>query len=155
MKPPDPVQARPVITTLSERQAREFLASGHVGRMAVARGNRISIWPLHYVYHDGWIYGRTSSGNKLEMTGPEWWPVAFEVDDVRGLFDWTSVVVHGGFYVLDPHRHWQRGAYETALEVLRTLVPETGTAADPFPARSVYFRIAVQEIEGRSATPPD
>lgn len=144
----------PTVVALDEPEALEFLAGRNVGRLAIARANRVSIWPIHYAYHDGWIYGRTSQGRKLEMTGPEWWPVAFEVDEVRGMFDWTSVVVHGGFYVLNPSRHWQRAAYETAVEQMRQLLPETLTDTDPTPARVVFFRIAVQEIEGRRATPP-
>lgn len=39
------------------------------------------------------------------------------------------------------------------VELLRSLVPATLTAEDPAPHRQVLFRIAVQEVTGREATP--
>jgi hypothetical protein len=96
-----------------------------VGRIAYARGTRLDIEPIHYVYSEGWLYGRTSRGAKLDITGESWWPVAFEVDEVDGPFDWRSVVVHGGFYTLRPEERWQQEDYDRALERLRALMPET------------------------------
>ena len=50
------------------------------------------------------------------------------------LRDWRSVVVHGGFYTLSPNgATWERKEYERAVELLRTLIPETFTPADPTP----------------------
>lgn len=130
-----------------------MLSRNHVGRMAYARGGHIDIEPVHYVYANGWLYGRTSPGRKLEMTGTDWWPVAFEVDEVEDLFRWRSVVVHGGFYTLDPAGSvWEREEAAKAITLLRTLIPETFTDADPVPFRRVLFRIAVQEVSGRTAS---
>ena len=143
----------PEIRKLTEDEAIEILERNRVGRLALARANRVDIAPIHYVYHDGWLYGRTSPGTKLEMAGPDWWPVAFEVDEVEGLFDWRSVVVHGGFYALDPERAGQAEAYQTALEQVRRIMPDALTDQDPVPERSVLFRIAVQEVDGRRSEP--
>jgi uncharacterized protein len=80
--------------------------------------------------------------------------VAFEVDEIHALFRWRSVVVHGGFYTMSPdHGEWEREQWEEAVRVLRRLVPETFTDADPTPFRNVVFRIAVQEVSGRAAEP--
>lgn len=144
----------PQIRRMEREEIHALLARNHVGRMAYARGTLIDIEPLHYVYSGGWLYGRTSRGAKIEVTGDSWWPVAFEVDEIAGLFDWRSVVVHGGFYTLDPERSaWEQGEWESAVEILRTLIPETLTESDPTPHRSVVFRIAVQEVSGRAAEP--
>jgi nitroimidazol reductase NimA-like FMN-containing flavoprotein (pyridoxamine 5'-phosphate oxidase superfamily) len=91
------------------------------------------------------------------MTGGGWWPVAFEVDEVEDLHRWRSVVVHGGFYSLDPEGpSWERAELEKAIEILRTLIPATFTEEDPTPTRTVVFRIGVQEVSGRaSGTPQD
>jgi nitroimidazol reductase NimA-like FMN-containing flavoprotein (pyridoxamine 5'-phosphate oxidase superfamily) len=116
----------------------------------------VDIEPLHYVYHDGWLYGRTSHGAKLDVTGTTWWPVAFEVDEVEELFRWRSVVVHGGFYTVaddgvESHaEEWRRG-----IELLRMLVPDTFAEGDPVGFRTVVFRMAVQEVTGREAVPGD
>ena len=147
---------KPVIRALEKAGCLEILARNHVGRMAYARDNRVEIEPIHYVYSDGWIYGRTSEGKKLEMTGLSWHPVAFEVDEVEGLFQWRSVVVHGGFYTI-PYwdTDWEAKEWRHGIELLRTLVPETFQADDPAPTRRIMFRIAVQEITGREALPAD
>jgi len=150
MSQPNP----PHVRTLSRDECVAILGRNHVGRIAYAWENHVDIEPLHYVYHDGWLYGRTSHGTKIEATGTTWAPVAFEVDEVEELFRWRSVVVHGGFYTLaddgvQVHAdEWRRG-----IELLRTLLPETLTDADPVAFRTVVFRMAVQEVTGREAVP--
>lgn len=144
---------RPRFRALDRAEIEAVLTRNHVGRIAYARGNRIDVEPIHYVYRGGWIYGRTSYGAKLEATGENWWPVAFEVDEVEDLFRWRSVVVHGGFYTLPPEGPGEER--ERAVEALRTLLPETLTPDDPVPFRDVLFRIAVQEVTGREAVPQD
>ena len=79
--------APPIFRQIDNAQCLEILGRNHVGRIAYARQNQIDIEPVHYIYSDGWIFGRTSKGRKMEMTGYSWWPVAFEVDEVDGLFD--------------------------------------------------------------------
>jgi nitroimidazol reductase NimA-like FMN-containing flavoprotein (pyridoxamine 5'-phosphate oxidase superfamily) len=146
----------PRFRTLDREHCIEILARNHVGRIAYAWKNHVDIEPLHYVYHDGWLYGRTSHGAKIEATGTTWWPVAFEVDEVEDLFRWRSVVVHGGFYTVgddgvEVHADdWRRG-----IELLRTLIPETFAEGDPVAFRTIVFRMAVQEVTGREAVPGD
>jgi uncharacterized protein len=144
--------AVPSFRELSRSEIDALLARNNVGRMAYARGSHIDIEPIHYVYANGWLYGRTSPGRKLDVAAREWWPVAFEVDEVDDLFRWRSAVVHGGFYTLDPKgATWEREEAQKAIDLLRTLEPETFTAEDPAPDRTVLFRIAVQEVSGRAA----
>ena len=143
---------KPHLRPMTTDEIHEMLARNNVGRIAYAKGSSIDIEPIHYVYSDGWLYGRTSRGTRLRRTGETWWPVAFEIDEVEGLLDWRSVVIHGGFYTLSPTgSQWEREAYDHAIEVLRTLIPETFTPEDPTPFRTVIFRIAVQEVTGRAA----
>lgn len=145
---------KPLIRELDRAECEAILARNHVGRLAYARGNHIDIEPLHYVYSDGWIYGRTSEGRKIETTGYTWWPIVFEVDEVEALFRWRSVVVHGGFYSLPGKgMDWQVEEWQRGVELLRTLIPETFTDDDPVAFRTILFRISVQEISGRSAIP--
>jgi uncharacterized protein len=147
---------RSMFRTLSPDVCREILSRNQVGRLAYARGNRVDIQPVSYVFADDWLYGRTSPGAKLEMIGGGWWPVAFEVDEIDSLFCWRSVVVHGGFYTLpeggtpSDQQEWEKG-----VEVLRRLSPEIFTPDDPVPDRNVVFRIAVQELSGKEAVPED
>lgn len=77
--------------------------------------------------------------------------VALEVDEVKGPFDWCSVVVHGALYRLTRDTHKEEEIAH-AVELLRSVVPETGTEDDPTPSRKILFRIHVDEIRGRAAS---
>ena len=139
----------PQFSDLSEAKSRALLASKHVGRLAFSLHDKVDIQPVGYVFDDGWILGRTQVGSKLATLAHHPW-CAFEVDDVRGMFDWDSVVARGSFYILDPELGSSE-RYERALEVLRKIVPETFSANDPTPERAILFGIYVQEMTGRCA----
>lgn len=144
----------PRFRELTPEEIEAVLTRNHVGRLAYAWQNHVDIEPLHYVYDDGWIYGRTSHGGKLDRTGYTWAPVAFEVDEIEGMFRWRSVVVHGGFYTIpEDGAAWEQAEWKRGVELLRRLIPQTFTEADPVAFRTVLFRIAVQDATGREATP--
>jgi len=140
----------PSFRDLSPEEAVAVLARNDFGRLAFTMHNRVDVQPLHYVYDDGWLYGRTRAGAKIETLRRNQW-VAFEVDEVAGPFDWHSVVAHGGFYLLSP-AGTGRPTWDHAVTQLRRLVPQTLTDDDPVPFRTIVFRIAVQELTGRAAS---
>ena len=145
--------AGPTFRALSHVECDALLARNHVGRIAFAFRDRIDITPIHYVYEAGWLFGRTSEGAKLSTIAHNIW-VAFEVDEIRGVFDWASVVVHGTFHRIDlggSPREQAAGA--RAIHLLRAIVPETFEADDPVAFRTVLFRIAIGEVSGREARP--
>ena len=127
--------ALPNIVELSGEEITALLARNRVGRIAYAMHDRVDIEPLHYVYSEGWIYARTSRGTKYSMLERNKW-VAFEVDEVVSLFDWRSVVVHGGVYTLLPDENPEsRAVFDHALVLLRRLLPSTFREDDPVPFR--------------------
>jgi nitroimidazol reductase NimA-like FMN-containing flavoprotein (pyridoxamine 5'-phosphate oxidase superfamily) len=133
--------------TLDESNA--LLTSKNVGRIAFTLHDRVDIEPINYVSDGVWIFGRTSKGAKLATLLHDPW-CAFEVDEIRDLFDWSSVVVKGTFYLLDPEIG-SPDTYQRAEALLRKLVPGTFSAHDPAPHRDIVFGIFVREITGRSA----
>jgi nitroimidazol reductase NimA-like FMN-containing flavoprotein (pyridoxamine 5'-phosphate oxidase superfamily) len=139
-----------VFRDLSRDEMIALLTRAHVGRVAFTLHDRVNIQPVHYVYHDGWLYGRTSPGTKLSTIVHQPW-VAVEVDEVHDMFDWSSVVVHGKFDVLDATWH-QPEAIQRAVALMRYVIPESLTAADPVPFRTVLFRIYANEMTGRACT---
>jgi uncharacterized protein len=142
----------PTFSELDPAACHVLLERNHVGRLAFSHGGRVDVQPVHYVLRDGWIYGRTSLGEKLQFLAHNW-SVAFEVDEIHALFEWRSVVVHGGFYMLSPNgAPMEASRWQKALEALRSLVPETLTDNDPVPFRNKLFGIAVQSVTGREAT---
>src|SRR5690349_15736001 len=82
----------PTFRELPRDECDALLARNHVGRVAFSFHDRVDLEPVHYVYAEGWIHGRTAPGAKVAVLRHHPW-VAFEVDEVEGLFDWQSVVV--------------------------------------------------------------
>lgn len=142
----------PQFRELDEKECHALLSRQQVGRLAFAHKDRGDIEPIHYVHDDGWIYGRTAPGTKLEVVTRNRW-VAFEVDEVEALFEWRSVVVKGGFYFLrNDGSEEETATYDAAVKILRRLIPETLTPEDPMPDRVILWRIHIDEITGRAST---
>lgn len=142
----------PTFRELTRAEIEEVLARNNVGRIAFTLHDRVDIEPINYVFDAGWIYGRTSHGTKLYTIAHHRW-VAFEVDEVKDLFEWRSVVVKGAFYVVEPDTSVsQDPAFAHGVGLLRSLIPHTLTANDPTPFRNSVFRIHLDEVTGRAAT---
>lgn len=148
---PDPPR-QPTFRELSRDESEQLLARKHVGRVAFSFHDRVDIEPIHYVFDNGWIYTRTSQGTKLATMAHHQW-VAFEVDEVEGMFDWQSVVVKGACYLLDADTSLHHDpAFARGVELLRALLPETLTSRDPVPFRHAILRIHLDEVTGRAAS---
>lgn len=143
----------PVFHDLSRAECEALLTSQHVGRMAFAFRNRVDVEPVHFVYRNGWIYGRTQSGTKLAVLAHHPW-VAFEVDEVEALFSWRSVVVHGRVEFPTAERGpREQQKLEEARQAFQSLLPTAFTEDDPTPYRDVVFAMAVDDMTGRGARP--
>jgi nitroimidazol reductase NimA-like FMN-containing flavoprotein (pyridoxamine 5'-phosphate oxidase superfamily) len=143
---------RPAFRSLDRAEIDALLGRHSVGRLAYVEGHGAQIEPIHYVFEDGWIFGRTQPGSKLTALAHRPW-VAFEVDEVDGLFDWRSVVVRGGIHFYAPDdAPPQRAQYDRALAAIRRLVPAALTAEDPVPDRVVIFGLHADDASGRAAT---
>jgi nitroimidazol reductase NimA-like FMN-containing flavoprotein (pyridoxamine 5'-phosphate oxidase superfamily) len=144
-------RARPPRTvTLSRAQCMKLLARNHVGRLAYTFRDAVDIVPLHYAYEDEWIYVRTSGPKLAKLRHHRW--VAFEVDEIFAMYDWSSVVVHGAVYLLD-RSSVVTDTWETAVRVLQRHFPDAFTDRDPVPFRTAVFRIHVDSVSGRRTTP--
>ena len=143
---------RPTFSELPRHDCETLLRRNHVGRLAFSFHDRVDIEPISYVFADQWLYGRTSPGTKLATVRHHPW-VAFEVDEIEGLYDWRSVIVHGVVNLPDGNGSpSDQEAYESTLGLIRNLVPLALAAGDPTPERQVLFRIHVDEKTGRAAT---
>lgn len=142
---------KPTFGELGEEEMHAILARNQVGRIAYTFHDAVNIEPIHYVWADGVIYGRTAPGAKLRTIEHHRW-VAFEVDEFEGLYDWRSVVVRGSVYVTqEGGSDTQRATHARALARLRTVVPELLTPDDPAPFRTVLFWIQPDRLTGRTA----
>jgi nitroimidazol reductase NimA-like FMN-containing flavoprotein (pyridoxamine 5'-phosphate oxidase superfamily) len=141
-----------VFRELPRDEIEAMLLRNKVGRIAFTYHDRVDIQPIHYIYDRGWLYGRTSEGDKISTLQHNQW-IAFEVDEVTDTFDWRSLVIHGSLWILHP-----RGSpraeelWAKAAELVAKIVPGALTDHDPVPFRQTLFRIAVSDVRGREAT---
>ena len=142
----------PTIRQLARHEADAILERNHVGRVAFTFHDRVDIEPINYVFADNWLYGRTSHGAKLGVLAHHQW-VAFEVDEVAGLFEWRSIVIKGTFEIIPADLTTEHApVYTRALELLRRLAPDAWQEHDRVAFRNVLFRIHVDEVNGREST---
>jgi nitroimidazol reductase NimA-like FMN-containing flavoprotein (pyridoxamine 5'-phosphate oxidase superfamily) len=117
---------------LSEEDCWDLLAMESVGRVAVAFGGQVDIFPVNYGLDGTGILFRTNAGRK--MNGALSGEVAFEVDNIDPIAKagW-SVVVHG-----------------EARDITRFDGPERQRAAQAWTGpKDFIFRIAPRSITGR------
>ena len=136
---------------MSNREMAVVLSRNQVGRIAYHGDGRLELVPVHYVYAEGAIIGRTSLGTKYLswLTRDQ---VVFEVDESQGLYDWRSVITRGRVRILTPQGSPdERAAWNEAVAALRRLTDGAMTERDPTPHRSVVFVIAPTQMTGRLA----
>ncbi|MBI2408272.1 MAG: pyridoxamine 5'-phosphate oxidase family protein [Gemmatimonadetes bacterium] len=144
----------PTFRILSHAECIALLAAHHVGRIAFGYFGRVDIQPIHYVWDDGFVYGRTRDGSKLRAISAVK-QVAFEVDDVAAMYDWRSVVVKGPLELLTIESDGAaegNSAWSHGVALLRRIVPDAFTALDPTPERTTLFRIRAEQLTGRAAS---
>ena len=147
-----PQSGEPVFRELSREESEALLSRNYVGRLAFSLENWVDIRPLHYVYQDGWIFGRTAPGEKLQVLRHHMW-VAFEVDEISGMLDWESAIARGTFYVLrDEGSEHDLRLHRRGLEAVRKLFPNALTDLDELPFRNELFGISIDSLTGRSCS---
>ncbi|GAA4731172.1 pyridoxamine 5'-phosphate oxidase family protein [Actinomycetospora chibensis] len=117
--------------------------------------------PISYAYGDGCVYGHCAGGKKLDLmrARPE---VCVEVEDVRGLTDWRSVIAQGRFEELSGDQA------DEAMQLLmrrfrrerpsRTALPDDGHGTTDHghgagTGAPVLYRIRLHSRTGRGETP--
>jgi nitroimidazol reductase NimA-like FMN-containing flavoprotein (pyridoxamine 5'-phosphate oxidase superfamily) len=81
---------------LSEVQIEQLLHSQLVGRIGCHADQLTYVVPISYAYDGNYVYAHTHEGKKLEMMrkNPN---VCFEVDILKDLSEWQSVIAYGEF----------------------------------------------------------
>ncbi|MGZ6480508.1 MAG: pyridoxamine 5'-phosphate oxidase family protein [Bdellovibrionales bacterium] len=131
---------------LGPRDIKEVLEScqnGHLGCWAHGEGYVV---PITYVYSNGWIYGHTREGKKIEMmrTNPD---VCLQVEEMKSRTEWRSVIAWGKFHELKNER---------AAEAMRVMIMKVGGSASSLESdfasileESIIYGIEITKSTGR------
>jgi uncharacterized protein len=84
-----------MIGTLMASEIDDLLGNQVVERIGCYVNNRVHVVPVSYAYHAGSVYVHSYEGLKLEAMrlNPD---ACFEVDDLRDMGNWQSVIAWAG-----------------------------------------------------------
>lgn len=141
---------------LRSQQVEELLKNQIVGRIGCHADGETYIVPISYAYDGTYIYCHTQEGKKIDMIRKNK-RVCFEVDEMKDMANWKSVVVQGEFQELtDPQQ--RNAAMKTLLNryfpIVSSVTIHLGKhwpfySDDTADINGIVFRIAVKEKSGR------
>lgn len=142
---------------LSAREIEDILKSSVVGRIGCCAQQKMYVVPVTYIYDGEYIIGNTVEGMKINLLrqNPE---CCFEVDIVKDLANWQSVIAWGTFEELKGDE--AEKSLQKLLSKLEPLVPgETSHPQRMGPSSSeristygknpIIYRIRLTEKSGR------
>jgi uncharacterized protein len=139
---------------LDAKQIDEVLRSEILGRIGCVANGWPYIVPVTYVYDGEYVYVHSAEGMKLRAMHDN--PlVCFEVEQIRGMSNWRTVVMRGHFEDLG-HDDEERamGMLEARLSQLDTSASAQLTNQEDVHRREgfhrpVLFRIRLEDRSGR------
>jgi nitroimidazol reductase NimA-like FMN-containing flavoprotein (pyridoxamine 5'-phosphate oxidase superfamily) len=145
---------RVMLGELDEEQIDLVLSSEIIGRLGCIAYGRPYIVPITYVYDGRAIYAQSAEGMKLQAMreNPE---VCLEVEQVRSMANWRTVVVRGRFEeLLSDEEARALALLATRLHRIETsatarLVQHEDIVRRERLRRPILFRIRVEERTGR------
>jgi nitroimidazol reductase NimA-like FMN-containing flavoprotein (pyridoxamine 5'-phosphate oxidase superfamily) len=147
-----------VIQDMTITECHSLLSRTRLGRVGCARNNQPYVVPIYFVFEKPFLYGFTTLGQKVEWMRLNPF-VCIEVDDVEDTDQWMSVVAFGHYEELPdtPGRNVERLHAHKLLEKHRGWW-EPGCASHTHrrsekPVTPVFYRIRIDSITGRRATP--
>ena len=151
---------------LQSEEIEQVLKTQLVGRIGCHAEGETYVVPISYAYDGNSIYCHTYEGKKTAMLrkNPK---LCFQVDDMKDMANWKSVIVQGEFEEMqDMEKRSQ--AMQTLLNrylpVISSVTTHLGEhwpfqAGDTKNIKGVVFRIVVKEKTGRyennTQSPPD
>lgn len=143
---------------LSKEEIEVVLNSNVIGRIGCVGDKRVYVVPVTYVYDNGFIIGHTTGGMKIEFLrqNPD---CCFEVDEMKSISNWQSVIGWGIFEELEGPAADQ--AMEKLVTKLVPLVPSESSHVSrmgPISAKrtstlatksTIVYRILLKEKSGR------
>ncbi len=147
------------IRDMSDVECQALLMRMRVGRLACTRARQPYIVPLNLAYANGYLYGFSAPGLKIEWmrANPK---VCVQIDEVVSAGDWSSVVLLGRYRELPDKPKWKSErllAWTLAQRIPSWWQPgllREHRTNQVEPAKQVWFRIEPQQITGRQGSEP-
>ena len=145
-----------MLGNLQPQQIEDVLKSQLIGRIGCSLHGDTYIVPISYAYDGNHIYCHTTEGKKtfIMRQNPK---ICFEVDEMKDLSNWKSVVVQGEFEELK-NTHERNKAMRSLLDRYLPVISSITThLGESWPFQSddistingVVFRINIKEKTGR------
>ena len=144
---------------LQPEEMEELLKTQIVGRIGCHAEGETYVVPISYAYEASYIYCHTHEGKKsaIMRKNPN---VCFEVEEMKDMANWKSVIVQGKFEEL-LERKERNNAMQTLLNRYLPIMSSVTTHLgkhwpfqpdDTTDIDGIVFRIAVKEKSGRFET---
>ena len=153
-----------MLGVLDSNEIEEVLHKQIVGRIGCHARDTTYVVPISYAYDGKYIYGHTREGMKIELMriNPA---VCFEVEDIKDMANWKSVLAWGEYEELTDNEERKKGLEVLVNRLLPIISSETThltphwpfTPKDISTITGIVFRIALQTRTGRfenNATTP-
>ncbi len=141
---------------LNNAQIEKVISDNIVGRIGCHADNKTYVVPISYAYDGTCIYTHAYEGLKVSMMrqNPN---VCFQIDDMKNMADWESVIAWGTFEELTNTEDRDAGLQKLVDRVLPKISSATVKLSPqwPFPpddfsqVKGIIFRIRLKEKSGR------
>ena len=147
-----------MIGKLSAEASMEILQSNILGRIGCYDGSRIYVVPVNYVFDGKYIIAHSVVGMKIQIMrkNPQ---VCFEVDQMKSMTHWKSVIAWGQYQELKDERERYAAMKLFVERTMHMKISETAIPPElsenrihprsPGNIRPVVYRIVIEEITGR------
>ena len=142
---------------LNEKEIDRLLKEQVVGRIACQLKGEIYLVPINYVYRDGYVYSHSGEGRKIRMMrgNPH---VCFEIDDIRSVFQWQSVIAKGLYEEITDIDEKQQAMQGIIHRIMPLVTNPEGHPSHGITEKEsdvgtkvelVVYRIRLEEVTGR------
>jgi uncharacterized protein len=145
-----------MLGVLNKDQMEALLRKCYVGRIGCCADNKPYIVPISYAYEDGYIYCHTDEGKKARIMrkNPA---VCFQVENMKSMANWKSVIIEGEYEELVDKEQRSRGMdilLRRYLPVISSVTVHLGelwpfSPDDTSEIEGIVFRISVNAMSGR------
>lgn len=146
-----------MIGHLAENECRDFLKQEVLGRIGCCNNGETYIIPVNYLFDDSCIIAHSQEGKKIEMmrANPR---VCFEVDQMKSLQSWTSVIAWGYYQEITDNTEKWNALHDFVNRMMYFKISQTARPPEMSPSRTrprsgkiktVVFKIVLDKLTGR------